>query len=556
MRLFFDIGHCDRSVKRGVLAGRTIAIVADTAAGFDYGILLACAEGIAERPDAEQAAKAATTTLGDAYYMAVETDTPQHALEEAFNAANLAVRIGGERGRAAVLGGLVLHGRRWIVGHIGNVRVWRCRDQQIRQLTRDHMTPRALRRAEITRACGLGDTVEVDCDGGSLKEGDIFLISSPGVHEVLQGSVMLGVLQSDHTAQQMAELLTERAITARATGYVGACVVRVEKLPPQSASTRSGAILPVIALPKPGEKIDGFVIESLILKSRRFRLYRAEDRESGETVMLRFPDPSFPNGAQTFLREERVARRVESPFILRPVPLRQRRRSALYSAIEYRRAESLANRIRRKQGLPLSQTLKLAEQLLAALETLHSHGVIHGDVRAQNMFYDKFTRQLWLLGFGMNHDDAAPDPGDKPRSNILSYWAPELFNGARASERSDIYAAGVTIYRMLSAAYPYGKIRAPGNWRMPRAYRPLQDRLTSLPSTLDRILERACSVDPERRYSSVARFTAALGEVRATYQPTRTPSHRQGDTLASRWPWWLAAALVGGLVAYLYFALR
>ena len=186
MRLFLDIGHCDRSVRRGVLAGRTIAIVSDEVAGSDHGALLACAEGLAERPDAERAAKTATTALGDTYYTAVETDAPQNALAEAFDAANIAVRSGGDRGRAAVLGGLVLHGRRWVVGHIGNVRVWRYRDQEIKQITRDHLVPRALRQTEVTRACGLAETVAPECGSGALQEGDVFLISSPKCCRVRQ----------------------------------------------------------------------------------------------------------------------------------------------------------------------------------------------------------------------------------------------------------------------------------------------------------------------------------------------------------------------------------
>jgi serine/threonine protein phosphatase PrpC len=557
MRLFLDIGHCDRSVRRGVLAGRTIAIVSDAVTGSDHGALLACAEGLAERPDPERAAKTATTALGDTYYTAVETDAPQNALTEAFDAANIAVRSGGDRGRAAVLGGLVLHGRRWVVGHIGNVRVWRYRDQQIKQITGDHLVPRALRQTEVTRACGLAETVAPECDSGALQEGDVFLISSPGVHEVLPGPTILGVLQSDHTAQQMAELLTQRAISARATGYVGACVARVEKLPPPSADTSAAVTLPIAALPKPGEILDGFVVEKLTLRSRRFRLYRALDRESGETVTLRFPDPMFPNGTQAFLREERITRRIESPFILRPIALRQGRRTALYSALEHRRTEILASRIRRKHGLPLAETLHLGEQLLAALETLHGHGVIHRDVHPHSLFYDKYTRQLWMLGLGIEHGNAAAETSETPRASILSYWAPELFGGADTTERSDIYAAGATIYRMMSAAYPYGKIRSPADWRAARSYKPLRDRDAALPGELDVVLERACAVDPQQRYASAAQFTAALTVVRAKSVPERTSDAAVDVTgRPARWPWWLAGALAVGLAAYLYFTLR
>lgn len=558
MRLFLDIGHCDRSTKRGVLSGRTLAIVSDAITGVDHGALLACAEGLPDRPDVEQAAKTAATALGDAYYFATETDTPRSALKEAFEAANMEVRTGGERGRAAVIAAVVLHGQQLIVGNVGNVRVWRYREHQIQQLTRDHLAPRALRRTEVTRACGLADTIEADCREESLKEGDVVLLTSAGVHEVLPGSTILGVLQADHTAQQMADLLTQHAISARATGYVGACVARVEKLPPPTAVASDAATLPMVALPKLGVKIDEFVIEKLLLKNRRFALYRAEDRETGNTVALRFPDPASPDGAAGFLRAERIARRIESPFILRPIPLTPGRRTALYSAIEYRRMENLEKRIRRKRGLPLAQALHLGEQLLAALETLHAHGSIDCDVRAHSLFYDKFTHQLWMLGLTMDQRDAAPQDQGKPRSSTLSYRAPELFRGETATERADVYAAAVTIYRMLTAEYPHGRIRSIDDWRDPRLYVPLRQHNDALPGELDDILERACAADPKRRYATVGQFGAALNTTRARAAVDPTPAAAGANTPddEARWSWWLVGILGTGLCTYLYFILR
>jgi len=557
MRLFLDIGHCDRSAKRGVLTGRTIAIVSDTAES-DRGALLACAEGLVDRPDAEPAAKSAATAVGDTYYLAAETDTPRDALEEAFAGANVEVKNGGERGRAAVAAAAVLHGRNVVVGNVGNVRVWCCRDQQIKQLTRDHLEPRALRRAEITRAFGLSDALEAEYREDTLKEGDVLLVTSAGVHEVLAGATILGILQSDRTAQQMADLLTQRAMEARSGSYVGACVARVEKLPAPTATGSPGTTLPVIDVPKAGENVDGFVIEKVILKSRRFQMLRAEDRESGETVALRFPKPGSTDNARAFLRAERLARRIDSPYILRPLALRTGRRTALYSAIEYRHSENLETRIRRKNGLPLAQVLQLGEQLLAALEALHTNGVFDCDLCARNMFYDKFTQRLWLLGLTLDRDETESDNTRKSRSGTLSYRAPELFADATASERGDIYAAGVTIYRMAAADYPYGKIRAPADWTESRRYRPLQQHNKALPRELDAVLERACALEPPRRFGSVAQFAAALSAIQA--QSAATDLSESGSVKPSGggapWSWWVAAALAAGLVAYLLFALR
>src|SRR5438105_2245869 len=158
MRLFLDIGFYQRSTKRGTYPGNCIAAVTDNVQDTGHGVLLACAEGIAERPDAENAARSATTALGDVYHAADGT-APEQILEEGLRAANHAVRATGERGRAAAVAALVLRGHHWYAGHAGHIRAWRYHDLQIKQLTRDHLLPRAPRRTEVTKACGYSEAV-------------------------------------------------------------------------------------------------------------------------------------------------------------------------------------------------------------------------------------------------------------------------------------------------------------------------------------------------------------------------------------------------------------
>lgn len=553
MRLFLDIGHYERSAKRDLRPGTCIATVADNAPEGGHGVLLACAEGVAGRPEAEHAARSVTTALGDMYYSAADDAPVRQTLEEALTAANNAIRASGNHGRAAVVAALVLQGRRWYCAHAGHVRVWRYRDLQIKQLTRDHVLPLSLGRTEVTRACGYGEAVDADHGEGEMKESDIFLLTSPGVHDALPGSELLGILQSDGTAQQMAEALVQRALAVRAAAYAGVCIARIEKLPHASGVSR-GSLLPLTELPAVGTVIDKFAVEKLIIKSRRFRLYKATDGESNETVALRFPDPSYPESAQTFLREEAIGRRVESPYLLKPISVRPGRRTALYAVVEYHKTESLAKRIRRKQGLPLEESVRLADQLLAALETLHSQGVVHSDVRPHNLLYDKRKRQIYLFGIMANQREG----GRALPSGSLSYRAPELCPGVSANERSEVYAAGVTVYRMLTGEYPYGKLGADTDWKSLQ-YVSINRHKTGLPNALDNTLARACALEPADRYPNVAQFAAALNAVQLT-NPGATPATATDGARTpagpNRWAWGAAAGLVAALLGYLYAVFR
>lgn len=565
MPLFLDIGHFDRATRQSASPGACLAVV-PPGTGEGHGLLLACAEGLPDRPEPQQAAKTVVTILGDNYYAATIGQPPKEALEDSIACAHRALTSTGERGRAAAVAALVLRGRHWWTAHAGSVRAWLYRDLQLNQLTRDHAMPRAARRPEITKACGLFPEFEADYGNGTAAENDIFLITSTNVHDALPSATIMGVLQSDSTAQQMAEAIAQRAITAGVKGYIGVCVARVERLPtPQTAEAPrdSSALLPVIEPPAIGATVDGFLIEEIIHKSRRIRLYKALDGESRQAVTLRFPNPSFysePRAIQSFLREEAIGRRVDNPHILKSLTLRAGRRTALYSVMEYREGENLAKHIKRKQGLDVSEALHLGEQLLHALEALHSQGIVHGGVRANNLVYNKEREEICLLGMGTSSEDVQKDKDEDDGSSTsgLSYLAPELLKGASPSESSDLFAAGVVIYRMLTGAYPYGKIRATdstGAWE----YTSVNRYKDGLPAALDDALRRACAVNPKDRYPNIAQFSAALVTARALAESSGTQQFdaQKKESIAIHWPTWIATGgLIAALGTYLYFVLR
>lgn len=562
MQLFLDTGRSERTARQELPRGACLEIVPDTGRDGGRGALLACAEGVPGRPDAEKAARIAITALADSYYAAPEGWALKQALEESARAAHQAVVAGGERGRAAVFAALVLRGRRWLAAHAGHARIWLFRDHELKLLTRDHLVPRPRRRPEIAQALGFADEPEVEYRSGELVEGDVFVLTTPGAHDLLDAARIRGVLESEAGAEQIAEQLAARAIDAGTPGYAGVCAVRVEKLPPESiADTREGvADLAFVEPPAVGETIDGFRIEKLVYRSRRFRIFKAADEESGATVALKFPDPSCrdePECDRSFLREEWIGRRIDCPYLVKTLRLRPGRRHALYIVMEYHEGEPLAKRIRRKGALPVDEAIRLTEQLLTALETLHGHGVIHRDLRVNHLLYDRAQRRLLVLGLGESRVEAIKDGADLSATSAWSYQAPELFEGKAANERSDIYAAGVILYRMLTGEYPYGKIRTP-RWE-DRPYRPMSQWKTELPEGLETVVQRACAAAPSERFASAGQFASALARAGASLSGNRYETRTRPDDpapSASRWTWMAVAALFAGLVAYLVVALR
>jgi hypothetical protein len=562
MPLYLDTGFAVHSPNRD---GQPYMVVVPGSDEPDaLGALAVLASGVPNRPQPDDAAHAAASAFGTSYFTTPEDWSAEQAAQESFRAADQAVRGGGERGRAASLSGLVLRHRQWVLIHAGNTRAWRMRDRTLKLLSRDHIEPRVNQAPNVKRACGLGDTVTPDLASGNLALGDIYLITGHGVHDLLDGSMILSCLMGDVPAGQMAECLTSRAAAAGGTEAVTACVVRVESLPPETDSdmARDLASLPVMAPPEIGATVDGFKIDSLLHKSHSWRLYRATDTETEARVVIKVPNPKLacdPTFARVFLREEWIGKRVNSAHVVRVLPLRSGRRTALYSVLADHEGENLAERISRKGSLSVKESLYLAKQLARALDDLHRHGVIHRDIRPKNIVYDRRNKHLLLIGLGSSRVEPLQQAteGVARGAASLSYLAPECFSGRPVDACADIYAAGVTIYHMLTNRYPYGKIASqaspPGGTFISAARHKAE-----VPPWLDDVLLRACATDPIERFQNASELVTALeaGAHIPAAQVSRNAPAAAETHPAPHWQWLLLGSAVLALMIYLMLLLR
>ncbi|MCL5801581.1 MAG: protein phosphatase 2C domain-containing protein, partial [Gammaproteobacteria bacterium] len=384
MPLVLDAGFSSQQGKRKANEDSCLVITPSTGQYLDYGALFAVADGVGGMAGGKEASECAIKTLRDDYYAAPETLALEHALKDCFDAVNRAVLADPPTGRATTLSALVLRNRRWAVGHVGDTRVWLYRNRHLVQLTADHSRLYEHIGPMITRACGLDVQLHADIQSGELREGDVFLITSDGVHETLGAQTIAAALEGE-TAQQIAETLVQQALRAGSTDNVSACVARVQQLPPETVSDIGMSIsaLPIHPLPKTGDTVDGFLIGERLHSGRLSTLYAALDSESGQHVALKFPNPRHADDTafvDYFLREEWLGRRIDSPYVVKTITLPPGRRTALYSVMVLHNGETLAARIKRKKGLSVQETLSLAQQILTGLDHLHRKGVIHRDV--------------------------------------------------------------------------------------------------------------------------------------------------------------------------------
>ncbi|HEX6973149.1 MAG TPA: serine/threonine-protein kinase, partial [Vicinamibacterales bacterium] len=151
--------------------------------------------------------------------------------------------------------------------------------------------------------------------------------------------------------------------------------------------------------------------------------------------------------------------------------------------------------------------------LCRALAAIHGAGLIHRDVKAQNVVREDGGR-IVLMDLGTGRDLARGDSAVGVAGTPM-YLAPEIFEGGAASARSDIYSLGVLLYHLVTGEYP---VREASFELLEQAHRtgksvPLRERRPDLPIDFTRAVDRAIARDPQERYSDVGEFEAALNRV-------------------------------------------
>ena len=238
-------------------------------------------------------------------------------------------------------------------------------------------------------------------------------------------------------------------------------------------------------------------------------VYRAwDDRLRREVALklLRRKEPGAGEIDSTLLEEGRLLAQVRHPNVVtvHGADLVDGR-AGLW--MELVRGRTLARLVREQGSMDARDAALVGLDLSRALAAIHGAGLVHGDVKAQNVMREEGGRVLLM------------DPGVGAAGTPL-YMAPELLEGGPPSRRSDIYALGVLLYHLVTKAFPV-EGRTPRELR--EAHRrggvAVGDARPGLPVAFADVVERALSPDPDRRYESASAMEAALN---AALQPQRT----------------------------------
>ena len=532
------------------------------------GSIVAIADGVSTGGMGKEAAQTTVTSLVRDYYGTPETWDTTVALDRIIGAQN-AWLCGVNRRRHPAIGlttltAVVLRGQSYAVAHVGDSRAYLLRAGVLTQLTSDHAVDHPDLRHQLLRCVGADDTLVVDYLQGDLEVGDLFVLLTDGVHNVLPARRLLALVQSiaaakgegaASNAHNLSRQLVDAALAAGSPDNATALVVHVLGLLDASLQdeNRKAVALPVPARLKMGDVLDGFAVTAPVADNGINVLYQVRQIQTQKLYALKTLHPARAHDLEEramLAHEAWLAKRMQSSRAAAClVNIHDRLpgdapRSAFYLLYDWHAGETLQQLLSRQHKFSVPQVLSVATQVAKGLGLLHRQSVIHRDIKPANLHQGE-DGVLRLLDLGVALSGREPEALRTLHAGTPSFINPEQwgFDGrtsATAGEipaelpdaPSDLFALGVTLYQLLTGKLPYGEVLP---YQVGRYYRdPVAPSRHNpeVPIWLDHVVLKAVARSKRQRFETAEEMLLALerGASRPLTAPPATPLIQRDPT--------------------------
>jgi eukaryotic-like serine/threonine-protein kinase len=300
---------------------------------------------------------------------------------------------------------------------------------------------------------------------------------------------------------------------------------------------------------------DRYELEELVGTGGMSSVFRAHDRLLDRKVALKILHQQYSSDddyVERFRREARSVAALSHPNIVTVID-RGEHAGRQFIVFEYVQGENLKRLIERRGPAPVATALELAMQIARGLSFAHQQGLVHRDVKPQNVLLNG-DGQAKVTDFGIARS-LDVQHGMTQTGTVLGtsdYIAPEQAQGQRVDEHTDVYSLGVVLYELLTSEVPF-----PGENFVAVAMRhineappSIRDKRPDVPPRVEAAVQRAMAKQPEDRFATMAEFCreleACLAELQQAgtqvVQPVASP--RRARRLGGLSPWPLIAVLV------------
>lgn len=540
------IGGASQAGKKAKNQDAFAALQPSVAERESKGIVVAIADGVSSASHAAQAAQLSVTQFIQEYYATTASWSTNKSAAKVLKSLNQWLFSQGVTGAFTDAKGhyensqrqtpqwlttftaLVIKSSSAYVFHVGDTRVGKYCHGEYQVITRDHNQTKGLGGRILTRALGADSHLKVDQYQLTVHVGDIFMLTSDGVHEHIscqQLSKILSAIPKQPNRvmlEQVSLQIVAQAIAAGSEDNVSCVLVFIAATPKRSLAEIEQDLLTRIIPPalKVGQKLDGYKVNKILHASVRSHLYLVDHADHEQPLVLKVPSMNFIDDAiyiQGFLREGWVGQRIKHRNVMQ-VMVNANPSKALYHVCQFIDGQPLSEWMHDNPKPTIAQVRDIVSQIVSALRAFQRLDLVHRDLKPDNIMINA-SGQITLIDYGTvliaAQDEVTTGLPETVPQGTLNYIAPETLLTMHADHQSDLFSLAVVCYEMLSGALPYKpmvssheKVKAYPLWQ----YRSIQDQRNELPLWLDLTLKKALQADPKQRYQAFSEFLTDLNK--------------------------------------------
>ena len=534
------------------------------------GIAIALADGISSSDVSHIASQTAVANFLDDYYCTSEAWSVKKSAQRVLTASNSwlysqtqrgAGRYDKDKGYVCTLSAIVIKSTTAHIFHVGDSRIYRVVGNSLEQLTNDHRHWVSEEQSYLSRALGIDSQLDIDYQSLTIEPGDIFFLATDGVYEHADSQMVVNAIEEyEQDLDQAASAIVDFAFEQGSDDNLSAQLIRIDELPSQNADELYQQITELPFPPQLDARtaFDGFTIIREVHASSRSHVYLAVDDQTGTQVIIKTPsidlrdDPAY---LENFLMEEWIARRLNSPYVLKPRD-QNRKRNYLYIVMEFIDGQTLTQWMIDNPRPDIETVRDIVEQIAKGLRAFHRLEMLHQDLRPANIMIDT-TGTVKIIDFGSTRvagiAEIATPITRHELQGTAQYSAPEYFLGEPGTTRSDLFSLGVITYQMLSGKLPYGAEVAKAKTRAGQnklVYKTVLSDDRAIPAWIDDVLKKAVQPNPLKRYEELSEFTYDLRRPsQAFLNKARPPLLERDPALFWKGVSFILALVIVGLLA-------
>ncbi|MFI3189239.1 protein kinase [Crenothrix sp. D3] len=485
------------------------------------GIVAAIADGMSGSDAGKQASQCCVSSFLADYYSTPDSWSVKHAGQKILSATNSwlysqgQVRYQSAKGMVSTLSILVLKSTTASIFHIGDSRIYRLRQGGLEQLTRDHRVWVSKDKNYLNRAMGIEPRLEVDYQTFALEVGDVFIMTTDGIHDFMDEKALKTLLQNGDNLTQQAATILQKASDNHSDDNLTCQLIRIDELPEvkEDEIIRHHINLPFPPPLEVGMMLDGYRIEEELHASKRTQIYKAIDTFSGIPVILKAPSVLYDDDThyiEHFLHEEWAGKRINHDNVLKVLNT-PRKKTSLYYVTEFIDGRTLRQWMSDNPKPAIKTVIRIIEQIAKGLRAFHRMEMLHQDLKPENIMFDS-NGTVKIIDFGSvkiaGISEIAPLVDDN-LLGTLNYTAPEYHTGQSGTVKSDLFSLGVIAYEMLNSALPFGQEmpEKPTALKLQKlSYIPSLYCNNMIPIWMDGALRKATAINPQHRYDSLSEF--------------------------------------------------